>query len=309
VTHLTTYEIVRQVRCETRNALIESMLGFLTDPRNNRTLKKVDDRSFEIGKRIAKAYDEEPDSIMTFDPNSLSGLSRILVTTMYHIGIAYNFDLQGTETNNFDPEVNFLRPLPVASQVGLKLSGNFDRQRQNERQFTITDNAAGLITKVHASHCKRSIARENFVYPIAGRVGMDKVVQDFLELTLFANLSGDGKDVTKVTGPPTMVDQLEFQTTIGGTASPKVTFLPLGSAFSVSDASFGVTAIRQDIHKLTIGLYLDTTGTSAIGGYRAAIFGGNLITASGGIPERGAAKAVEQFLQQKLFRPTIVIKQ
>jgi len=42
---------------------------------------------------------------------------------------------------------------------------------------------------------------------------MKKVVQDFLELTLFGNLSGDGtKDVTNVGGPPTMVDQLEFQT-------------------------------------------------------------------------------------------------
>jgi len=212
-------------------------------------------------------------------------------------------------TNNLDPEVNFLRPSPLSTQVGLKLSGTYDRQRQNDRQFTITDNAGDLIRKVHADYCKRSIVQENFVYPIAGRVGMDKAIQDFLELSLFANLSGDGKDVTKVTGPPTMVNQLGFQTTIGGTGTPKITFLPLGEAFSVSDATLGVTATRQDIHKLTVGLYLDSSGAKVIGNYRSAIFGGNLITASGGAPERGAARAVEQFLQQKLFKQTIVIKQ
>src|ERR1700682_6164205 len=87
VTHLSTYEIVRQVRCETRNALIESMLGFLTEPRNNRPLKKVDDRSFAIGQQVAKDYDERPDSILKFDPNTLSGLARDLVSTLHHTGI------------------------------------------------------------------------------------------------------------------------------------------------------------------------------------------------------------------------------
>jgi hypothetical protein len=142
-------------------------------------------------------------------------------------------------TNNLDPEVNFLRPSPLSTQVGLKLSGTYDRQRQNDRQFTITDNAGDLIRKVHADYCKRSIVQENFVYPIAGRVGMDKAIQDFLELSLFANLSGDGKDVTKVTGPPTMVDQLEFQTTIGGTGTPKITFLPLGEDFRSATRLWG----------------------------------------------------------------------
>jgi hypothetical protein len=136
------------------------------------------------------------------------------------------------------------------------------------------------------------------------------MVQDFLRLTLFENLSGGvGKqDVTKVAGPPTMVDQLEFQTVIGGSATPKVMFLPTGRAFQVADASFGVSASRTDTHQLTVGLYIDTTGLAEVKGVRATLFG-PLITTSGGRAEQGAAHAVEQFLQQKLFKPTIVIQQ
>jgi hypothetical protein len=40
-----------------------------------------------------------------------------------------------------------------------------------------------------------------------------------------------------------------------------------------------------------------------------APFFGNLITASGSRAELGAAQAVEQFLTQKLFKPTIVVNQ
>src|ERR1019366_2857714 len=100
----------------------------------------------------------------------------------------------------------------------------------------------------HENYCTGHIAEDNYVYPIAGRVGIDRVVHDFVLLTLFGNLSGKSKDVTTVSGPPTMVDQLQFQTTIGGAATPKITFIPLGRAFQVSDASFPISASRKDTH-------------------------------------------------------------
>jgi hypothetical protein len=307
VAHISTYNIVRQIRCETRAAVIDSFLGYLTDEGNNKFKKKVDDASRAIGLQAQVDYTADPDSITKFDPSRLSGFARNVVELLFHTGIAYNYDLLGLEINNIDPTINLVRPLPITTLVSLGLTGNFDRQRQNERSFTITDNAGDLVRKVPASYCTKFIAEENIVYPIAGKVGMEKVVQDFLLLTLFGNLSGDGKkDVTAVTGPPTMVDQLQFQTTIGGSATPKVTFIPLGRAFQVTDVSFGFTASRKDTHQLTVGLYLDKTGLKEIGDVRTAVFGG-LITASGGTAERGAARAVEQFLQQKLFKPTIVI--
>jgi hypothetical protein len=311
VAHISTYYIVRQIRCETRQAVIDSLFRYLTSEDNLRG-GKLDEYSYNVGLQVKRAYDVDRGSIAKFNPATLTGLARSVVELLYHTGIAYNYDLLGLEINNFDPVVDFIRPLPKTSLVTLGLTGNFDRQRQNERSFTITDNFGDLITKVHENYCTGQLAEDNYAYPIAGRVGIDRVVHDFVLLTLFGNLSGKSKDVTTATtasGPPTMVDQLQFITAIGGAATPKITFIPLGPAFQVSDASFPISASRKDTHQLTVGLYLDTTGTKEIGGVRSAIFNGNLITASGGRAEQGAARAVEQFLALKIFKPTVVVGQ
>lgn len=308
VAHVSTYYIVRQVRCETRQAVIDSLFRYLTSEDNLRE-NKLDRHSYNLGLQLQAAYEVDRDSITQFDPARLTGFARTVVGLLYHTGIAYNYDLLGLETNNVDPSVNFIRPL-TAPLVSLGITGNFDRQRQNERSFTVTDNFGDLVRNVHENYCTKYMAESNFIYPIAGRVGIDRVVHDFLLLTLFGNLGGKlkDKDVTSVSGPPTMVDQLQFTTTIGGAATPKIVFTPVGRAFQVSDASFPISASRKDVHQLTVGLYLDKTGAKEIGGARTAIFHG-LITASGGRPEQGAAKAVEQFLAQKIFRPTIVLGQ
>jgi hypothetical protein len=321
--HVRTYDIVRQIRCETRQAVINVLFNYLTTEDNMRH-DNLDRNSHEIGKLAKKDYDDNRDSITKFNPDKLTGFAHTVVGLLYNTGVAYNYDLLGLETNNIDPTFNFLRPLPITSKVSLGVTGNFDRQRQNERSFTITDNFGDLLVNVHEDYCAGHIAAENYVYPIAGRVGVDRVVIDFMLLTLFANLSGSGKDVTKVTGPPTMVDQLQFQTTIGGAATPKITFIPLGRGFEFADASLGLAASRKDTHQLTVGLYLDKAAAKEIGPVRKAIFDRpriaetavagrtvfrSLLTASGGRAEQGAARAVEQFLAQKIFKPTIVLAQ
>lgn len=305
VTGLSTYDIVRQIRCETRQAVMDSVLGFLTSERNS--LKKVDLASRRIGEKFEKERETNPDIMLRFHPTLLSGFARQTVGLLWNTGIAYNYNLEMLEINNFDPEINLLRGLPSSSHIwGLK--GNFDRQRQNTRVFTITDNFGDLVNKVRASYCRRHIVQKNVIYPIAGEVGMRKVVQDFLRLTLFGNLAGgDAGDVTDVKGPPTMVDQLEFQTLIGGSVTPKVTFIPPGRPFHVADASLGISISRRDTHKLTVGLYLDETGARVIDDVRAGIFQ-DLLTATGGRAERGAARAVDQFLRQKIFQPQIIVR-
>jgi hypothetical protein len=311
VTHISTYTIVRQVRCETRQAIIESLFNYLTSPENLR-FDNLDQHSLDIGLQLKQAYDINHDAITKFNPASLTGRAREVIGLLYHTGIAYNYDLQGLEINNIDPAVDFVRPRPLTSLVTLGLTGNFDRQRQNERFFTITDNFGDLITKLHDNYCTHSIVEANYVYPIAGAVGMHQVIHDFVFLTVFANLAGTssgGKDVIKVSGPPTLVDQLQFQTTIGGAATPKIVFIPLGRTFQVSDASLPFSGSRKDTHQLTVGLYLDKTGAKQIGSVRSEIFGGAYITASGGRAEQGAARAVEQFLALKIFKPTVVLGQ
>lgn len=331
--HVPTYTIVRQIRCETRQAVIDSILTFLTSDYNHqvntlpngRTFQKVDDRSFAIGMQVREAYLADPTTIGGFNPASLTGFARFVVDLVLHTGIAYNFDLTGLESNKIDPEINFLRPLPIMTLPSLNAKGNFDRTRQNERYFTITDNFLSLITTVPDRYCSESVVEANIVYPITGNVGMRKVVRDFMMLTLFGNLTGNSKSSVlsaKADGPPTMVEQLQFVTIIGGSVTPKVTFSPVGRTFQVADANIGISASRTDTHNLTVGLFLDSTGkgealevrSTLFGGMvagakgRGPLFAGGLVTASGGNAEKGAAMAVEQFLQLKIFRPSFVVQ-
>lgn len=337
-----TYQIVRQIRCETREAIIEVLFNYLTTA-NNMRFDNLDQNSFDLGNRAHAEFKRDPDSITKFDPTKLTGFAKTVVGLLYNTGIAYNYDLLGLEINNIDPTINLIRPLPITSQVSLGATGNFDRQRQNERSFTVTDNFGNLLMHVHQNYCDGQLAPENYVYPIAGQVGVKRVVVDFMQLTLFANLGGINKDATKVSiveGPPTMVDQLQFITAFGGTVTPKLTFIPLGRNFNFSDASLGLTNSRKDTHQLTVGLYLDQEAAKEIDADRKEIFDGrrwkevrakaaaplkvtrvketsvarspffgSLITASGTRAELGAAQAVEQFLTQKLFKPTIVVNQ
>ena len=325
VTRLSTYNIVRQIRCETREAVIDSMLRYLTDDDNARGIapnsneKKVDARSRLVGQYFLyqSRYGTVP--ITRFDLAMLSGFAKTVITLMWNTGIAYNYNLDMLETNNVDPQVNILRALARSTDM-LGLTGSFDRQRQNVRSFSITDNFGDLVRNLNPQYCNGQIVEANMRYPIAGKIGMDLVVHDFMMLALFGNLSGSLTDPITVKGPPTMVDQLQFTTTIGGSVTPGVTFTPLGKSVHVADAKLALLASRTDTHRLTVGLYLAPPGVKEIDRAREGIFRGPpgasgsgvtfraLTTTSGGAAEQGAAAAVEQFLTQRLFQPNFVIQ-
>jgi hypothetical protein len=301
-THVPTYTIARQIRCETRQAAIDSIINYLTEDPH------VDSTSRDLGDDLKRKYNHNHDAIAAFDTATLSGEAKQIVGLIYDIGIAYNFDLTSLETNNIDPAVNLIRPMPTNSLLSASLGGTFDRSRQSERLFTITDSVKDLLQKVREDYCTTALVEENIVYPITGRVGVGKVLRDFLELTLFANLTGQAKDaktVVAITGPPTFVTQLLFTTTIGAGATPKIVFSPVGRNVEVGDASVGFTVSRKDTHQLTVGLSLDTKGAKSIGTIRNDLFTGNFVTASGTGAKQTAALAVEQFLALKIFRQPV----
>ena len=293
VTGVSTYDIVRQIRCEARKAIIDSTIGWLTnDP-------KVDSESKQIGSEFANNLRR----IDTLNPKLFKGRVRRIMTVFYDTGIAYNFNLQMTENNNIDPTINLLKPFKNGGVFTMGVSGVADRQRQNTRIFTVTDKFSDLIQNVPDDYCTNYIVRENYIYPIAGKVGIEKVIQDFIRLTLFGSLGGPpGKEA----GPPTMVDTLEFITTFSLTATPKAVFTPIGNALQVLDASLIASVTRKDVHKVTVGLAIAGAVVSEVGPLRSTLFG-PLLTASGGRSEQAAAAAVNQALTLQIFQPTVVV--
>ena len=291
VTGVSTYHIVRQIRCEARAAVISSAIRGLVnypDPDVHRI-----GLEFESGARPISSL-----SYKLFKEPRI----RSIVRLFYDTGVAYNFNLEMTETNDLGTEINLLKPF-TDSKLTVGITAGFNRQRANTRAFTVTDTFGRLVRDVPDDYCVKHIVTENYIYPITGRIGIEKMVHDFINLTLFANLAGNTADGA---GPPTLVDALEFTTSISGSATPKVEFSPVGTGLSVADANLTGKASRVDLHKVTVGLAIDSGSVVQVGPLRSTLFA-SLLTASGGRTEQIAAEAVNQVLTSKLFTRTIIV--
>ena len=275
VTGVDTYHIVRQIRCETRDTLRRFVITWLEDLGRDHESQRGD----PIARRLAYQYENDPDSISSFHANRFPGPQyvqvRNLINTFYDAGIAYNFDLTMTENNDLSTEINFLRPL-TRPKFTLGISAGAKRERSNNRTFTVTDTFSYLLTKLNTPvrgrrYCDGQIVQANYIYPIAGRIGVDKLVKSFIELTLFANLGG--KDANPGEGgAPTMADKLTFTTTVDASATPRIEFSPVGTAFQLADASLTGSVKRTDVHQVTVALAISKGGMANLDPFRSFLF-------------------------------------
>ena len=183
-----TYHIVRQIRCETREAFREIVIDWLS-----RLARSGD----PIAQKLSMQYESNPETISTFRADLFGGPDydrvRSAINLFYDAGIAYNFDFTMTEDNDLTTDVSLLKAL-TQPKFTLGISAGAKRKRSNNRTFTVTDTFSFLLTKLNIEvrgrrYCDGQIVQANYVYPIAGRIGVDKLAKDFIELTLFGNPS------------------------------------------------------------------------------------------------------------------------
>jgi hypothetical protein len=216
-----------------------------------------------------------------FSPNLFSEYPNIadVFKVIYAVGIAYNFDLTMTEENDIGTTIDALGGW--APKFTLGFSADADRGRKNERSFTITDTFKGLMTQLgHPSpegirYCDNHIVEANYVYPIAGHIGVITLVKTFLDLVVFDDLAA-GKDKAtpgSAGGPPSIADQLTFTTTIDASLSPKITFSPVGHTLEMSDVGFTGKVSRIDTHQVTVGLAVESSAVADLTALRNYVFG------------------------------------
>jgi hypothetical protein len=295
VTGVDTAHIVRQIRCESREALIHEIKQWLTSRAN------AGDR---ISQDLLAKYDADPESISNFNANVFPAsytAERQLVNLFYTAGLAYTFDLKMSENNDFTPPafLDLIRPSPPRPKFTLGITAGALFDRSNERKFTTTDTVGSLL-KLNAAlvngrrYCTGFIVTKNYIYPIAGQIGVGRVIHDFINLTLFENLSGDKG------APPTMTDDLTFTTTVSASVNPVVTFTPLGAAFQISDASLSAAVKRSDVHEVTVGIAIDKTGVPNLAPLRSYLFSSRR-DASGLGPSGSAAISGRLFIGNRVI--------
>ena len=69
-----------------------------------------------------------------------------------------------------------------------------------------------------------------------------------------------------------MVDKLTFTTAINGNATPMVVFTPITHAFQLKQASLTGSADRSDVHQVSVGLAISTSGITELGPFRSFLF-------------------------------------
>jgi hypothetical protein len=269
VTGVDTYHIARQIRCETREAAVELVL---------RELRREAQAGDPIAQRLVAQYEADPESISTFRPDLFPGPQyveyRNFYKVIYSAAIAYNFDLTMSEENDLGTVLDLVGPWTSKFTLGINADAN--RGRSNERTFTITDTFSGLLMNLNTPvrgvrYCDGQIVGPNYVYPIAGRIGVDETVMTFFQLALFGSLAPAGAK-PGTGGAPTIADKLTFTTKIDGTASPKVVFTPVGKRFQFADASLTGLANRVDTHQVTVGLAIGANATGYLTSLRGYLF-------------------------------------
>lgn len=267
-----TPHIVRQIRCEARDAVKATLMDFLRFIADGLFKGLPEGVRDPTADRLVAFYEQNPEALDTFNSSMFPGPNyveeRAAIDLLLKAGAAYTFDFDIFEDNDLGAHVNLLRD--VMPKFTAAIDGSAKRRRANERTFTVTDTFGFLLAKLDAAkvrnvrYCDGQIVGPNYVYPIAGRVGVDRTVKDFSRLLLFGGLAGkEGK----AGAAPTMTDDLIFTTAVSLSATPKVVFAPVGTALRVADASLDLSVGRTDKHQVTIGLAVDVAGVDSLRGF------------------------------------------
>jgi hypothetical protein len=296
----------------------------------------------DISTELFNRYVDESNDISTFNPdkfypgNDLKPV-RAYFGVIYNTGVAYAFDLNMAETNNLGAATDLLGPWAPKFTMGI--SGNLNRQRANDRTFTVTDTIGKMLEgkTINKNYCNGRLVGENYAYPITGKIGVYQVIRAFLDIAIFDNLQMQGpavgagkKAASGKAAPPAdaaaaskvqastnaLVDQLTFTTTIDTTVSPKVVFAPAGHELQAADASVTPVFSRTDTHKVQIGVALAPASLASLGSLNAFAFGPLYKRSPAGTPtiafttlmatytdeaEALAAKAVDQRRSQNIY--------
>ncbi|WFU41813.1 hypothetical protein QA640_04710 [Bradyrhizobium sp. CB82] len=241
-TGVPTVAIVDHIRCETRLAIQDKAIDLL---RGYGTPQAI-----ALAARFASTRGEP----WRVDPNIdlPDSKERAFYARYIGTGIAYDFTFDVTEDNKVGIVADPVR-LITNGTVGIGLNGSSELNRNNSRHFIMSDTFNNLLQNPKL-HCADT--PPNFVYPIAGSVGMAELINTFVDLNEDKPLAVDSSS-SRV-----FADTLTFTTTLTGSASPHVEIAPIGSNVGLaSPSNFGASGQRLDKHMMIIGLAMEKKAT------------------------------------------------
>ena len=158
--------------------------------------------------------------------------------------LGYEFDFHITEINDASGGFTLTNPFKNGS-FGLTGSVGADRTRDATRNFRFTD----LFGELRRTDCRPEMLEKNWIYPIAGDVGMYEAVATFAKLQQVENpVTGVG------TGTFSFADTLVFTTKLHGDVTAILSLTPVTERLRLTAANASLNNSREDIHKVAVSM-------------------------------------------------------
>lgn len=269
VTGHTSYIIAQAVRCEMRDSVIDLLarrIAFMDED----DAKTFDRQSLSRGEALAEARLFEAflgGGYRKYQNRSFNQVIEAYSKTF----VAYQFTFDITSTDNLGGSIDLLSTF-TRGTISTPIGASFEGERKAKREFVLADRFEELLTNIPTirecnalRHEDPDLRQPNIAYPIAGKLNLREVVQNFFNLNQSANLVGNAAgDVL-----PTQSDTLVFTTTLSAGADPKLTIRPLNRGTEVVGAELNLGRERVDVHQLVLSMNLPRQGMLTIAQQRS----------------------------------------
>jgi hypothetical protein len=185
--------------------------------------------------------------------------------------VSYDFTIDTTEMNTAGVNLTLLKQLRSGTD-SIGLVAKNDRTREVKRHFRSFDTFDSLVRLMREDACQGVPQQINLLFPSAGLLKINSLIDSFLLANQWENLAGSEKNYTTAE----MTDTLTFTTKSTGNFDPSTTADPVIGRFVPSSASLNIDNTRQDLHTIIILVSLppDKKGLPQFDEYGRILAGG-----------------------------------
>ena len=239
--HFDSDHIAALVRCQTRDAIRHAI---------RQNIEAA--RSPFLYERMARGellvwLDSDPENYRRLKWEKFTPELRDPFLFYKDTAVSFDFTIDSTEMNTAGVNLTLLKKL-AAGTDNIGLVAKNDRTREVKRHFRSFDTFDSLARLMREDVCYNMPTQANPVYPTAGLLRINSLVDSFLIANQWGNLAGDEKNYT--TGQ--MSDTLTFTTKWTGNLSPSTTADPVVGSWVPTSASLNFDNSRQDLHTIII---------------------------------------------------------
>ena len=211
--------------------------------------------------------------------------------------VGYDFTLTMKEFEQCDIGQAGLRQPVQRRKVHPRSDGQRRKDWENERSFRVIDTLAKLKQEARNNTCSNEEQRANFIYPIAGTIGLGEVVRTYWRVKGLSTFD-PSKDKA-------FTDKIIFKTVLSAGITPSITVSSSVGDFKLTNFTVDGEVIREDNHQVTVSIAsAKPQGTKDAPRGLRSLDEADSFTDSGSGADAAAKKVIDE-LDRQLYRDNL----